>query len=172
MNQVIVGELVVFLSRCDLRAQSTLGINSFGIGRRDEPKFAVENPQQGVEIPGPRGIARRLQQLLLRPDVPLDVRADVGQHKPAALANGATLANRAIQDCGRDLWMARMAPLLSQSAQRAVYLVMRTNSCVNPGVGRHHRSEPAEIGGVFGVEARNGRILRRYDGSRRCCRIR
>src|SRR5690242_13573367 len=50
---------------------------AFRLGRGDQPKFAVENPRHGVKVLGLDGISGCLQQLLLRPHVALDVRADV-----------------------------------------------------------------------------------------------
>ena len=75
-HQVVVGQLVVFLPR--LRPADVVpppSLLAFRVGRRDEPDFAVENAEQVVEVLGTAGVARRLQQLLLRPHVALDVGA-------------------------------------------------------------------------------------------------
>ncbi|HEX3657035.1 MAG TPA: hypothetical protein VHV55_14565 [Pirellulales bacterium] len=68
-------QLVVFLTRLDRWRRAIGAFLAFGVGRRDEPDFAVENANQIGEILGPVGIARGFQQFAVRPHMALDVGA-------------------------------------------------------------------------------------------------
>ena len=53
MHQVIVRELKILLARLSLRNRFIFGILAFGIGRRDEADFAVQNTDQIIKSFGP-----------------------------------------------------------------------------------------------------------------------
>ena len=78
-HEIIVRQLVVFLSRLGL-GQGIVGpFLAFRVGRRDEADFAVENAEQIIEVPGTTGVARRFQQFRTGAHVALDVGAGFGQ---------------------------------------------------------------------------------------------
>src|SRR5262249_7389957 len=59
--QVVVSELIVLLTGLKLRHGLAFRLPAFGIGRRDEPDFAIQNPQQILEILWPAAISRDVQ---------------------------------------------------------------------------------------------------------------
>ena len=73
-DQVVVGQLVILPPRLAGRASSSSPI-AFGVGRGDQAQLGVEDAEQVVEVPGAVGIARCVQQLLVRPHLALDVGA-------------------------------------------------------------------------------------------------
>ena len=79
MNQIVVGELVVFLPWLGLQNGIAVRLFPFRVGRRDQADFAVENADQVVEVPGAVGITGGFQQFLRRSHLPLDVGAGLGQ---------------------------------------------------------------------------------------------
>ena len=52
VNQIIVGQLVVFLARLRLENGIAVCLFPFRVGRRDEADFVVENADQVIEILG------------------------------------------------------------------------------------------------------------------------
>ena len=60
VNQIIVGQLVVFLPRLRLENGVAACLLSFGVGRRDEANFVVENADQVIEVPGTTSVATML----------------------------------------------------------------------------------------------------------------
>ena len=79
MNQIVVGELVVFLPWLGLQNGIAVRLFPFRVGRRDQADFAVENADQVVEVLGAATITGRFQQLRVGPHVALDVRAGIGE---------------------------------------------------------------------------------------------
>src|SRR5205085_2360181 len=72
-------QLVVLLSQLVLRRRIALRILAFGVGRREEADFAVENADQVVKLFGATAVTRGFQQLGVGAHVALDVRAGFGQ---------------------------------------------------------------------------------------------
>src|SRR5262249_29427265 len=54
-DEVVVGQLVVFLANFLLRSRSLL--TAFRVGRCDEAKFTVQNADEVIKIPGTAGMA-------------------------------------------------------------------------------------------------------------------
>ena len=60
VNQIIVGQLVVFLPRLRLENGVAACLLAFRVGRRDEANFVVENADQVIEVPGTTSVATML----------------------------------------------------------------------------------------------------------------
>ena len=78
MDEIVVQQHEVSAARRPKR-RPAFPIYPFGVGRRDEAQFPVEEADQGVEVPRPCGVSRCGQQLLVGPHVALDVGADFRQ---------------------------------------------------------------------------------------------
>ena len=57
VNQIIVGQLVVFLARLRLENGVAVCLLPFRVGRRDEADFVVENADQVIEVLGTASVA-------------------------------------------------------------------------------------------------------------------
>ena len=71
-------QLVVLRAGAAAASRRDSSLLALRVGRRDQAELAVEDAQQLVEVLRPGRVAGRLQQLGLRPHVPLDVGARSG----------------------------------------------------------------------------------------------
>src|SRR5580704_19619613 len=74
--------------------------SSLWVGGGDEPDFAVQNPQQVVEVLGMTAVAGRLQQFPIRAHVALDVSPGFGQEGSERRAS-RFLVQTMLWRCGR-----------------------------------------------------------------------
>ena len=78
MNQIVMRELKVLAASMRL-VMLAFRARPFRVRWRYEPDLGVENPDQILKLLRTIGIARHLQQLVLRPHAPLDVGAGIWQ---------------------------------------------------------------------------------------------